>query len=324
MQRRSSLPVVLPLLFAACTPSADLDAGVVDAGGLEPDAGSSADAGASDDAGSHRDAGAGEDAGSSTDAGALPDGGVTVVEAVLGERCAPAERAGRVELERSGGLYVWASLADGPAPPLSEPLLTDASCAFYDSPASEGCGCSSDQVCDDEGVCVSPPARAADLRLTLRAGDDEQAFTEDQGNGSVGGEVTLPGATFSLELSGLGTVVTLPPMSVPEALAGVEGALTGTYDAPEAVDITWDAPAGGAQVFTHIPINHHVPTLTFTECLVEASTGELHVDEPMLTPLAVSTGLEFQNIIHVSYAAADTPHGCVEIGFFTRHYVSLF
>lgn len=43
----------------------------------------------------------------------------------------------------------------------------------------------------------------------------------------------------------------------------------------------------------------------------------------MLEPLAVATGLEFQEFEHVRFAAAETSRGCVELRFTTRQSVGL-
>jgi hypothetical protein len=56
---------------------------------------------------------------------------------------------------------------------------------------------------------------------------------------------------------------------------------------------------------------------------VPASAGALHVDGSMLLPLAVATGLEFQGMDHVRFAAAETPAGCVEIRMMVSHYPNL-
>ena len=102
------------------------------------------------------------------------------------------------------------------------------------------------------------------------------------------------------------------------------GTLEGGYDAPTSLDVAWSTSAVGTDVFTHIPINHHAGGPTFTECTVPASSGGFTVGEAMLAPLAVSTGLEFQGLEHVRFAAAETPAGCVEVRFTERHYLNLF
>ena len=109
---------------------------------------------------------------------------------------------------------------------------------------------------------------------------------------------------------------------MPPALEGLNAVLSGTYDMPTAVDVNWNAADADTFVVTRIPINHHVGTSTFTECTAGGATGNLHVNQPMLVPLSVATGLEFQGIQHGRYAAAETPEGCVELRFFRHEYTN--
>jgi len=81
--------------------------------------------------------------------------------------------------------------------------------------------------------------------------------------------------------------------------------------------------SAGSHVYTLIPINHHAGGPTFTRCVVDAAQGSFLVGEAMLKPLAVGTGLEFQSIAHVRFAAAETPKGCVEFRFFVNHWIDL-
>ena len=100
-------------------------------------------------------------------------------------------------------------------------------------------------------------------------------------------------------------------------------AVAGGLDSPTALDLTWTPPADAGTVLTRIPINHHAGGPTFTDCAANASAGTLHVAGAMLTPLAVSTGLEFQGIAHAQSAAVETPQGCIEVRFQTSQYVDL-
>ena len=77
-------------------------------------------------------------------------------------------------------------------------------------------------------------------------------------------------------------------------------------------------------VRNHDLVNELMGGLTFTECAVNASSGSLHVDEAMLTPLAVVTGLEFSAVYHTRFAAAQTPLGCVELRYSVLHVVEAF
>ena len=64
--------------------------------------------------------------------------------------------------------------------------------------------------------------------------------------------------------------------------------------------------------------------MTFTMCVVAAAECSFEVGQAMLQPLAVSTGLEFQPVDHVRFAAAETELGCVEFRFIVRQFVSPF
>jgi hypothetical protein len=111
---------------------------------------------------------------------------------------------------------------------------------------------------------------------------------------------------------------------VPQPVPATDVVLTldGGSDSPDGLAISWTPAPTGALVFTLIPINHHAGGPTYTECAVDAAVGSMHVPGEMLKPLAVSTGLEFQGVDHVRFAAAQTPDGCVEFRFGASHQVS--
>ena len=114
---------------------------------------------------------------------------------------------------------------------------------------------------------------------------------------------------------------TVEETQVPGALTDMTATLGGSYDVPESIDLSWTPDGGDSHVFTHIPINHHAGGATFTECQAEMSAGSIHVDAPMLKPLAVATGLEFQTVDHVRFAAAETGRGCIEFRFVQHQFV---
>jgi hypothetical protein len=149
----------------------------------------------------------------------------------------------------------------------------------------------------------------------LPAGGLELAFRHVAANrastGDLYGEVELD-EPFSAMLTFGEHTVTLANISGAEPLTNVVSTVQGDNSAPDALDVTWDGPDDGF-VFTHIPINHHAAAPTFTECWTPASEHMLHIDDAMLDPLAVETGLEFQGVDHVQVAAAQTPAGCVEL-----------
>ena len=271
-------------------------------------------------------AGCGDDAGGSDpgdapgDPDATPD--LTPAVAVPGARCALAERVGLVEI--SAGKVVRADLYDRSDPWITDPAVTDSSCALHSFVPQQCSSCAEDQICDIDGRCVAIPRRDLDGRLVVRAGGQEQTFAAEPATGDLGGAITLPGASFAVEVVAFGQEVTLEAeTSVPDPLPNFSASLRGTYDAPEGVDATWDAVAEGSHLFTRIPVNHHAAGPTFTECAASGAAGTLAISQPMLEPLAVGTGLEFQGFDHIRFAAAETSRGCVEFRFTQRQSVGL-
>ncbi len=248
-----------------------------------------------------------------------------VIAATPGARCEPADRVGLVQIEDQGVLYASAWVYDRTNPVYGPPESTAGVCAFYRFvPGAAGCpACEDDETCGRSGQCEPLPNVRRDVALVLTAGDDAQRFESSGDYGELWGEVTL-GGTLSVSLSFGGLEVTLGSTTVPAALEGVEGTLDGDESNPEGVEVTWTPVTGDTQVFTHVPMNHHVAEPSFTECVAGASSGALSIGGGMLKPLSVSTGLEFQGIEHVRFAAADTELGCVEIRFMVRAYVPLF
>jgi len=246
--------------------------------------------------------------------------------AELGEHCAIEDRIGVVQLEDTGvGLYLGAMLEDRRNPWYGAPELTSEACAFYRFKPTAACPpCADDELCDRTGTCTKAPAPYPDGRVVLIAGDARQTFDASPETREVGGPVTLPGETFALEIAFGGVLINVPALTAPGDLEDVVGTLEGGYDAPTRLDVAWSTKDIGTHVFTHIPINHHAAAPTFTRCSVPATDGDFTVGEAMLTPLAVSTGLEFQGLEHVRFAAAETPMGCVEVRFLERYYVNLF
>jgi hypothetical protein len=229
-------------------------------------------------------------------------------------RCVASERVGLVEIREDR--FVYAEMFDRTDPWIADPVLADSSCVYHSFVPQQCDGCADDEICDVDGRCATIPRRALDGRLVLRAGAEEQVFEAEPVEGLIHGDITLPGASFAVEVVAFGQRITLEPeTSIPEPLPGFSASLLGTYDAPEGIEATWDPVPRGSHVFTHIPINHHAAGPTFTECVVEGSAGSLSIGQPMLAPLAVATGLEFQSFDHTHFAAAETTRGCVEFRF---------
>jgi len=251
----------------------------------------------------------------------IDDCAPTAIEAVPGVRCRLTERIGLMEIVgREGTPYVFGMLYDGPSPFFTEPSQSTDVCDFHElPPAFCNPACTGEQVCGPDGTCLVPPARLTGERLVVSSGDDRQVLTDlDQGV-----SVDLPAGDFDLELQVAKLTITVSATSMPALLDNLAVRIQGSYDAPGDADITWTPSTSGAEVFTSVPMNHHVGGTTFTECAVDASAGALHIEASMLTPLAVSTGLEFQGVSHVRFAAAETGLGCIEIRVLRRHYTSV-
>lgn len=308
--------VALGLLVACATEGAGRDASLV-ADADARDASARTDVGADEPA----DAGLGLDV---ADAGAPQ-----VLRATPGQRCRYDRRRGVIAVRDEGGPRRWVSveLVDKPPPWLGAPALTspDGTCLFHR--AQPSCTCPTGQICDVRGQCADLPRAepAVELVLTGAGGGTQLLRGSGDGNGdeAISAEVTLADPELALRLTAGALVVEVPALSVPPALIAASGTLTGSYDAPRAVEVRWTAPADAAEVYSLTNINHHVGEPTFTECVVAAPAGRLFIDEPMLTPLAVATGLEFQALQHVRFAAVDTPTGCIEVRMTRTQYVNL-
>ena len=253
-----------------------------------------------------------------------PDAAVDLTPAVAvpGARCAAEERIGIIEV--TPGKIVRADLFDRIDPWLADPARTDAACALHSFTVQQCDDCADDEICDREGECAAIPRRDPAGRLVLRASGDQQVFEAEPATGELGGEITLPGDRFAVEVEAFGQRVTLEEeTSVPELLTGFSASLLGDYCAPEGIEASWDPAPEGSHLFTLIPVNHHAAGPTFTECAGDASTGSLSISGPVLEPLAVATGLEFQSFEHVRFAAAETSRGCVELRFSNRQSVGL-
>lgn len=309
-------------------------------GSMSQDAASEAgppeDAATADSGVAPEDAAAASDSGhdGSIDDGSIDDGGERdatvdaalpgVTYAVLGERCAPSERVGLVQVQSEGGgpASLLGAIYDRPNAGIGAPALSDDACDFYRAAMQVGACASCDyafEVCSASSTCALAQQPVDDTVVTLTKGASSQTFAHEPGDspGFVYGALELE-SPFGLEVRWGEHTVVMAEHAFPMGLTNPAGSVTESYDA----DIAWSGASDGF-VFTHVPMNHHVGGLTFTECAVEASAGALHIDGAMLAPLALVTGLEFQGIEHVVFAAAETDAGCVELRYSVRYYVSL-
>ncbi len=316
MRNSLALTSALALLAAACSsdpqPAADAGTTPRDAAAIVHD----------DAATAPPDSGtAPADAGTEPGDAGFPDG--AAVRAELDQRCDYRQRLGLLTVSNQGGGFRYISLGvnDKPLPWWGPPELVDGACIFHRAARNTGCSCQGTQVCSFAGACVDAPVPAPSATVTVIGANARHEIVGD--GSSLGGEVMVPDDAFAMMIVAGDLRVAVPPMSAPPDLTAPMGTLSGDESMPTAVDLTWMAGASTASVSTHIRINHHVGEPTFTECVVPAQVGQMHIGRDMLEPLAVSTGLEFQGLEHVRYARANVAGGCFEIRFTTQAFVSL-
>jgi hypothetical protein len=247
------------------------------------------------------------------------------LEAVIGARCDLRERIGLITVTAwSEGAMpsVYGQIFDKPEPAYGAPALSDESCDFHRAPTGGGeCGsCNFEkETCSAEQTCELVPEIDKDAMITLIKGASTQEVPYDENSFAhyVDAELAPP---FALEVAFQGYTITMEETAIPSGLMSAMATYEGDPSAPDAMDISWSGATEG-DVFTHVPMNHHVGGPTFTECAVEAASGGLHIDGDMLKPLSVVTGLEFQGIEHVIFGAAETAAGCIEIRYSARHFV---
>jgi hypothetical protein len=284
------------------------DAAISDSGVPQPDVDGGMDAGI--------DAGIGIDAAADGGADAALDAAQPgEIAATPGARCALAERIALIEISSEGAMpYLSGTVYERTNPWYGAPELMTSTCAFHRFNAGFCAGgCAFDEQCGGDGKCVKAPRARRDSKLELRADAQTQTFVASD-LGELYGAVTLAGNAFAATLTFGERKVTLIETQLAGPFTSLSGTLAGDYDQPDALDFQWTAPSSD-HVYTLIPINHHAGGPTFTECTVPATARALHVDGDMLRPLAVGTGLEFQGLEHVRFAAAETPEGCVELRF---------
>jgi hypothetical protein len=169
---------------------------------------------------------------------------------------------------------------------------------------------------------VDAPRAHKDLEVELTAGGASQTLAGDAVTGLAYGAVTVgDGGSIALVVRYGEVEIHVPAMSPPAEPLVAEVETEGDYDAPGALRARWTPLGDGSVVGTFIAINHHAGGPTFTECRVDGAAGSFSATAPMINPLAVSTGLEFQGVDHYQYAAAQTRAGCVDVRFGARVYV---
>ncbi len=267
------------------------------------------------------------DLGPNTDA---EDDGVTQpvsVEAVPGEKCTVDNMIGTVTLARWGdgqpGLpQLSANINEKTDPWTPEAEFGNQACTFYKEKSRPFCtDCGYDSACIAEETCVPLPVPAQDIVVVVSAGEQSQTFEPNQGY--TWGDLNFAADSYSMDIRWAQYTVLVPSMAIPTAVENLVTQLSGNYDDPGPIDITWTPRDDGGYVHTRVPINHHAGGPTFTDCAAHSSEGGFTIPKDMLAPLAVSTGLEFQGVEQVNYAAALLPHGCLLIRYQITYYPNL-
>lgn len=245
-----------------------------------------------------------------------------ITHAIPGMRCALGERIGLIEVR---GSSLYGTIYDRPNAAIGAPEIDGEVCDFYRAPTAGGACDACDyavEICGAGNVCSLAQQPVDDVVIEVIKGTSSETFASTDESGFVYGELALQ-SPFSLEVRWGAQTVVLAEQASPSGLTDAAGTLMGSYDAPAGIDITWTGASDGV-VFTRVPINHHIGGQTFTECTVPAVQGEMHIDGEVLTPLAGGTGLEFQGIAHVYFAAAQTDAGCVELRYSVDQFINLF
>jgi len=209
---------------------------------------------------------------------------------------------------------VSGELWDTPSPLIGPPELENSTCAFHHYQPSCGGSCNPGTICSIKGECVPERRSIKNARLEINADGGKQIVDADPMLGGFYAQLTTGTASsnFGVTLTWDDVEITLDPLAYePGPLSNLKVMTEGVDSTPGALDATWDVQPTGYALST-IPINHHAQAGTFTFCAAPASAGAFHADAPMINPLAVITGLEFQGVEYVNVAAADTPFGCVE------------
>jgi hypothetical protein len=269
--------------------------------------------------------GAGTPEGGSDSAGSagMPPSGS--YEAMIGQLCPIESTIGVVQLMGFPTPYLQVTLYDRTDPWLGEAELSTPTCDFHHYDAVGCPDCEAGEVCSLEGACVAERRTIKDATLLVSSGADERNYAADPKFGGISSMLDIGDASSSFAMTLRWGEIEVWLDAMPVASDMLENAVVemeGDYEAPGAIDATWDPSNGGSFVRTRIPINHHAAGPTFTECAAPHSAGSFHADAEMVNPLAVSTGLEFQGLEHVFIAAATTPQGCIEFRFGAQIFVS--
>jgi hypothetical protein len=287
-------------------------------------------AGAPGAAGSKQQGGAAGSGAGSSDGGSdsAGNGGAPATgpyRAIMGQVCPVESTLGIVRLMGFPEPYVQASLYDRLDPWLGEPELSTPTCDFHHYDAASCPDCAAGEVCSLSSMCVPERRTIKDATLLVSSGAAQREYSADPQLGDIYSQLDIGDAksSYAMTLSWGENEVQLDAMPVASGeLTNAMVTTEGDFEAPGALDATWQPSTGAAFVRSRIPINHHAAGPTFTECVAPESSGSFHADAEMIDPLAVITGLEFQGLEHVFIAAAHVPGGCIEFRFGAQVFVS--
>lgn len=244
--------------------------------------------------------------------------------AVFGASCPAATRLGRVELAANsfdGTFYVNAFVWNRTHPQYGDYTLSDGACSLHMHDVVDCGGCDAEEVCGLTGSCEPIPRNVTDLTIDVNTSGGVEQFTANE-YGYAQGQLTGSPAEASVDVRFGDALIRSPTMPMPTGTLDLTMEIPGGPEAPEGVELSWAAPPQGGLLTTEVPINHHAAGPIWTDCSVDASVGSLSIAGPLVEPLAISTGLEFQSADHVFVSAAEIPGGCVEIKHMVRQYVS--
>lgn len=220
-------------------------------------------------------------------------------------------------------ISIWAKVYEEPNPQIGEPTLTNTHCQYHGFGGS-GCGeCAADEVCAFDLTCQPAPVAALDLVFDVTV-DGQTQTVPPSNDGLAFAQIATEAVDPSVDISlawGEGNAIEVAGLQVPRGDIQPQVSLQGDSCSPGALSASWTDLGNQAFVSTWININHHVIAPTFTRCTADESDGTWTATEPMIVPLSVVTGLEFQGLDYEQAWAAWTEDGCVEVVATRRLYV---
>ena len=212
--------------------------------------------------------------------------------------CDPGTEIAYVRLINYGKTTtVLAEAFDAPDVTIGTPALVAGDCAYHVHDRAACGGCDLGDVCSQTGGCVVRRSPVLGSTIAVTIDGVEQNFEANE-FGQIWSDLGPITTDIETSLSWDGTVASAPAWSPPTGDIGPVVAVSGEWDAPGELIVTWTDQGESALVTTTVPINHHVPDSTFVHCVSAESTEMFSAPAEMIDPLAVITGLEFQDLEH--------------------------